>query len=68
MSLLVQKRSKHFGKCTYQLKSKWYWSQVSCLKGNLIKVTYISPQEAVILLQKNIYVAKVVNMQAIWVI
>ena len=37
--------------------SKWYWSQVSCLKGNLIKVTYITPQEAVILLQKNSYVA-----------
>ena len=21
------KESKHFGKCTYKLKSKWYWSQ-----------------------------------------
>ena len=41
------------------------WSQVSCLKGNLIKVTYITPQEAVILLQKNLYVAKVDNMQTI---
>ena len=35
------------------------------LKGTLIKVTYITPQEAVILLQKNLYVAKVVNMQTI---
>ena len=40
-------------------------SHVLCLKGNLIKVTYITPQEAVILLQKNLYVAKVVNMQTI---
>ena len=38
------------------------------LKGNLIKVTYITPQEAVILLQKNLYVANVDNMQTIWVI
>ena len=29
---------------------------------------YITQQEAVILLQKNLYVAKVVNMQTIWVI
>ena len=36
-----------------------------CLIGNLIKVTYITSQEAVILLQKNLYVAKVVNMQTI---
>ena len=35
------------------------------LKGNLIKLTHITPQEAVILLKKNLYVAKVVNMQTI---
>ena len=34
-------------------------------KGNLIKVTHITPQEGVILLQKNLYVVKVVNMQTI---
>ena len=39
--------------------------QFSCLKGTLIKVTYITPQEAVILLQKDLHVAKVVNMQTI---
>ena len=38
---------------------------VLCLKGNLIKVTHITPHEAVILLEKNLYVAKVVNMQTI---
>ena len=38
---------------------------ISCLKGTLIKVTHITPQDAVILLQKNLYVAKVVNMQTI---
>ena len=32
-------------------------------RGNLIKVTHITPQEAVILLQKNLFVAKVANMQ-----
>ena len=48
-----------------QLKCKLYWSQFSCLKGNLIKVTHITPQEAAILPQNNLYVAKVVNMQAI---
>ena len=41
---------------------------ISCLKGNLIKVTYKTPQEAILLLQKNLYAAKVVNMQIIWVI
>ena len=35
------------------------------IKGNLIKVTHITPQEAVILLEKNLYVVKVVNMQTI---
>ena len=35
------------------------------LKGILIEVTHITPQEAVILLKKNLYVAKVVNMQTI---
>ena len=35
------------------------------IKGYLIKVTYKTPQETVILLQKNLYVAKVVNMQTI---
>ena len=35
------------------------------IKGNLIKVTYITPQEAEILLQNNLYVAKVVDMQTI---
>ena len=48
-------------------KNKWYWSHFSCLKGNLIKVTHMTPQEAVILLQKSLNVAKVVNMQTIWV-
>ena len=42
-------------------------TEYAALKGNLIKVKYITPQEAVILLQKNLYVAKVVNMQTIWV-
>ena len=50
------------------IKSIWYWSQFSFLKGNLIKVTHITPQEAVILLQNNLYVAKEVNMQTILVI
>ena len=36
--------------------------------GNLIKVTHITPQEAVILLQNNLYLAKEVNMQTILVI
>ena len=31
----------------------------------MIEVTHITPQEAVILLQKDLYVAKVVNMQTI---
>ena len=41
---------------------------IFCLKGDLYKVTHITPQEAVILLQKKLYVAKVVNLQTIWVI
>ena len=35
------------------------------LKGNLIKVKHTTPQETVILLQENLYVAKVVNMQTV---
>ena len=33
--------------------------------GNLIKVTHITQREAVNLLQKRLYVAKVANMQTI---
>ena len=40
----------------------------SYLKGNLIKVTHVIPLEAVILLQKLLYLAKVASMQTIGVI
>ena len=56
MSLLVQNNQHILENAHISLKVNDI-GQVSCLKGNLIKVTYITSQEAVILLQKKLYVA-----------